>query len=324
MDMAQGQYSEQIEALLEGRSEVTAKDFFAAMPGIPAQTVYSRIRSLERAGRIYAGGHGVYRVGSKMKYKVLPTPWMIEVNEYLIRECVGVGHCVSERNGNLYVEVSRIHVQRVLEALKAGNMKAADSKSAARIDGLTGYVIVGQMVSEAPCLDDEYVPVPSLEKSLVDSIAEGKCSYEEVQKQFQRAFEVYEINTSTLLRYASRRGVRSRASAHIASLNHERIEMIGKIQKFFETQPVERAWLFGSFSRQEERPDSDIDLLVDFVPESDVSLMDHVRMSYGLQDCLRREVDLVTNGTLLPFAITTANNDKYQIYERTYQRPGTA
>lgn len=322
--MAQGQYSEQIEALLEGRSEVTAKDFFAAMPGIPAQTVYSRIRSLERAGRIYAGGHGVYRVGSKMKYKVLPTPWMIEVNEYLIRECVGVGHCVSERNGNLYVEVSRIHVQRVLEALKAGNMKAADSKSAARIDGLTGYVIVGQMVSEAPCLDDEYVRVPSLEKSLVDSIAEGKCSYEEVQKQFQRAFEVYEMNTSTLLRYASRRGVRSRASEHIASLNQERIEMIGKIQKFFETQPVERAWLFGSFSRQEERPDSDIDLLVDYRNTQNLSLLDISRIMINLQAIVERDVDLVENGYLKSFAELSVNNDKYIIYEKSYQRSRTA
>ena len=97
--MAQRHYSEQLETLLENRSEVTTKDFFAAMPDIPAQTVYSRIRSLERAGRIYAKGHGVYSIGSKMKYKVTPTPWMIEVNEYLISECEGVGHCISERGG---------------------------------------------------------------------------------------------------------------------------------------------------------------------------------------------------------------------------------
>lgn len=322
--MAQGQYSEKIEALLESREEVTTKDFFAAMPDVPAQTVYSRIRALEKASRIYAKGHGVYSVGSKMKYKVVPTPWMIDVNEYLISKCGGVSHCISERQGNLYVEVSRSQVQQVLEALKAGYNNVSDSKSASRIDGLADYIIVGAMVSEAPFIEEESVPIPSLEKSLVDCIAEGNCSDEEVQKRFQRAFEVYEINTSTLLRYASRRGVRSIASDHIASLNQERIEIIGKIQKYFVTQPVERAWLFGSFSRQEERPDSDIDLLVDYLNTQDLSLLDISRIMTSLQVIVHREVDLVENGYLKSFAEQSVNNDKYIIYERNYQRPRTA
>ena len=30
----------------------------------------------------------------------------------------------------------------------------------------------------------------------------------------------------------------------------------------FKTQPVLKAWFFGSYSRGEERPDSDVDILV--------------------------------------------------------------
>ena len=37
--------------------------------------------------------------------------------------------------------------------------------------------------------------------------------------------------------------------------------MIPKIQAYLATQPVERAYLFGSCARGDERPDSDIDLL---------------------------------------------------------------
>lgn len=37
------------------------------------------------------------------------------------------------------------------------------------------------------------------------------------------------------------------------------------ICEYFKTQPVEKAWLFGSFSRNEERPDSDVDILVKFI-----------------------------------------------------------
>jgi len=35
------------------------------------------------------------------------------------------------------------------------------------------------------------------------------------------------------------------------------------IAEYFKTQPVLKAWLFGSFSRGEERPESDVDILVD-------------------------------------------------------------
>ena len=41
-------------------------------------------------------------------------------------------------------------------------------------------------------------------------------------------------------------------------------KMQQQICDYFATQPVLKAWVFGSFARGEERPDSDIDLLVVF------------------------------------------------------------
>ena len=38
--------------------------------------------------------------------------------------------------------------------------------------------------------------------------------------------------------------------------------MIQLIADYFKTQPVLKAWIFGSFSRGEQTPDSDIDILV--------------------------------------------------------------
>ena len=37
-----------------------------------------------------------------------------------------------------------------------------------------------------------------------------------------------------------------------------------KIADYFKTQPIVRAWLFGSFARGEETPISDVDILVQF------------------------------------------------------------
>ena len=89
------------------------------------------------------------------------------------------------------------------------------------------------------------------------------------------------------------------------------------IADYFATQPVTKAWLFGSYARGEQREDSDVDILVDFDHEhADIGLMEYVHMLNDLTKRLGRSVDLVEEGTLLPFAEQNANQDKYLIYER--------
>lgn len=50
--------------------------------------------------------------------------------------------------------------------------------------------------------------------------------------------------------------------------------------------------LFGSAARGELRPDSDIDMLVDYLPEARPSLLDLIAMKNELSDLLGRPVDL--------------------------------
>ena len=50
--------------------------------------------------------------------------------------------------------------------------------------------------------------------------------------------------------------------------------------------------VFGSVARGEERPDSDLDLLIDLEPGR--SLLDHAALLLELQDLLGQEVDVVT------------------------------
>lgn len=51
--------------------------------------------------------------------------------------------------------------------------------------------------------------------------------------------------------------------------------------------------LFGSVARGEARPDSDIDLLVEFEPDSEWSLFDVGRLHYEAEEMFGRKVDLV-------------------------------
>ncbi len=94
-------------------------------------------------------------------------------------------------------------------------------------------------------------------------------------------------------------------------------EMIPKIQGFFGSQPVKKAWLFGSCSRGEETQSSDVDILVEYDRQNaKISLMKMAGMMLNLEDLLHRKVDMVEDGRLLPFAQESANHDKFLIYER--------
>lgn len=61
---------------------------------------------------------------------------------------------------------------------------------------------------------------------------------------------------------------------------------------------VRRAGLFGSYSREEERANSDIDILIEL--DSSRSLFEFIKLKHGLEDILRRNVDLVEYAALKP------------------------
>ena len=88
------------------------------------------------------------------------------------------------------------------------------------------------------------------------------------------------------------------------------------IADYFKTQPVVKAWLFGSFARGEETPWSDVDILVQYDRSRPIGLLKIAGMKVDLEDLLHCEVDLVEDGTLRPWAVDSVNKDRKLIYER--------
>lgn len=67
-----------------------------------------------------------------------------------------------------------------------------------------------------------------------------------------------------------------------------------EISDFCDRWEVRELALFGSVLRDDFRPDSDIDILIAFLPQADWGLLDHVRMERELMGIFGRKVDLVS------------------------------
>ncbi len=87
-----------------------------------------------------------------------------------------------------------------------------------------------------------------------------------------------------------------------------------EIQKMCRKHNVEFLGVFGSVARGDDRPDSDMDVLVRFAPDSKASLLDLVRMEFDLRDMMGRRVDLVTEGFLSPYIKERVIHDVEPIY----------
>ena len=77
-----------------------------------------------------------------------------------------------------------------------------------------------------------------------------------------------------------------------------------------------KVWIFGTFSRGEEREDSDVDLLILPDRSQHFSLFTLSGIYEDLKNLIGRDVDLITDGGLIPFARESADHDKILIYER--------
>ena len=255
-----------------------------------------------------------------MRQKTVITPRMKAINQVLFKECEGMDHCLIGRGRNIVLEVPRSEVAHVVRVLKESFPDVVDIRKAyLMLDDLHDFILVKPMITESPFDTLDSIPVPALEKQLVDQVADKEyASLPEHEKNrlFQSAFEVYDVNTSRLLRYAGRKGKKDEILSMISQLDTNRMQVIHKIQDVLSSTPVTKAWLFGSYSRMEERPDSDIDLLVDLDRQKNVGLFEIGKIALQLENAVGKAVDLVIDGAIKPFARESINHDKILIYER--------
>ncbi len=87
------------------------------------------------------------------------------------------------------------------------------------------------------------------------------------------------------------------------------------LQKFFASKPIKKAWLFGSYARNDEGGESDIDILLELDHTTPIG-MKFFGYHLELERLLQMKVDLVTSEGLSKHVRTFVDSDKILIYER--------
>jgi uncharacterized protein len=72
---------------------------------------------------------------------------------------------------------------------------------------------------------------------------------------------------------------------------------------------VIHAALFGSRARGDDRPDSDIDIMVEIAPQANIGLFEYVGIMHYLEDLFPARVDVSNRSYLKPFVRPYAERD---------------
>ena len=79
---------------------------------------------------------------------------------------------------------------------------------------------------------------------------------------------------------------------------------------------IQKVSLFGSYLHGTAKNDSDVDVLVEFTPESHIGLFEYVEIQNAIGDQIQKKVDLLTPEGLSKFFRDEVINEAELIYEK--------
>jgi predicted nucleotidyltransferase len=89
-----------------------------------------------------------------------------------------------------------------------------------------------------------------------------------------------------------------------------------EVERFCSRNHIRKLSLFGSILTDRFRPDSDVDVLVEFEPGATITYLDLARMEREFSDALGRKVDLRTSAELSRYFRERVVSEAVVQYER--------
>lgn len=212
--------------IAECERTLTTSYFFHLMPDLPKSTVYSRIRSLVNSGFLKRTGRGVYEITENIDFELHVSQKMKDVAKEVSLQFPYIDFCVWDLspinslaqhliNFNIcIIDVDREAVEAVYQQLRETHEKVVTTKRL--VDNLAdynSYILVRKLVTDSPIMKKTEIPVPFLEKILVDIACDKEFAIfqgYEIQHIFDNALSQYIINRNKLLRYAGRKNQRDK------------------------------------------------------------------------------------------------------------------
>ena len=91
-----------------------------------------------------------------------------------------------------------------------------------------------------------------------------------------------------------------------------KLETLDKLVRLLRDRGAIKVAVFGSYLRDEEKPGSDIDIIVEFSMRK--SLLDLVKIERELTEALGIKVDLLTEKSISPYMIDAVKREMKVIY----------
>ena len=179
-------------------------------------------------------GHGLYTIADKNIFAPNPSEETKKVFSFLNENfpfanfCIYEGNIISplqhhlSQNNIIYIETNREAIETIFNLLK-DNGKTVYLKPDKNL--IYYYIDLGEqaffikpLISESPLQIIDNIPTPTIEKILVDIHKDKDFFYlqgSESNYIFENAFNLFTINETKLLRYASRRGIREEINSQI-------------------------------------------------------------------------------------------------------------
>jgi predicted transcriptional regulator of viral defense system len=193
--------------------------------GVARNTLSWHLSNLCRQGKLQRIGRGIYTAHFSNTFQVKANAKVRSLYNTLSRQfpladfCVYSGGIITPLlhdltpNKSIYIETNREVTESVFNVLlpkNKGRLFLSPTKKIAStyIDFGSENIIVKPLVTESPLMHDGKVPVPTIEKLLVDTRVDPDFYYlhgYENLEMLRTAITHYDVNRTRLLRYADRR-----------------------------------------------------------------------------------------------------------------------
>jgi DNA-binding Lrp family transcriptional regulator len=215
-------------------------DFFAQTdPAIKRATVNWRIYELVRRGLLKRIGRGMFALGQADCFLPVLTKKQQTISARLEKQFPLITICCWHTSALkeffqhlavydfLLVEVERDAVDAVFHFIKETHKNTFKEPSREIIENFVldgkDAVIVKSLISEAPLQETDALTLPTIEKILVDLVADREIFFflqgHEILNIFESALGKYTVNTDRLLRYAKRRNKREELQKILTQIN---------------------------------------------------------------------------------------------------------